>query len=152
MVWQVQKKFIKRMPDHLHMEFGLFKRTSYEIPIKRISSIIVQRPVFSRISKRCFVDIINIGMGDEKEENTRLLLSIPEKHLPELLHRLLPEFDAYFTESDTAPIRPPKAIWWKKIINDEGHSHSTTFRVSVMIDNSFFSVFTVTKKYENVRQ
>lgn len=45
---------IKRMPDHLHMEFGLFKRTSYEIPIKRISSIIVQRPVFSRISKRCF--------------------------------------------------------------------------------------------------
>ena len=107
---------IKRMPDHLHMEFGLFKRTSYEIPIKRISSIIVQRPVFSRISKRCFVDIINIGMGDEKEENTRLLLSIPEKHLPELLHRLLPEFDAYFTESDTAPIRPPKAIWWKKII------------------------------------
>ena len=36
--------------------------------------------------------------------------------------------------------------------NDEGHSHSTTFRVSVMIDNSFFSVFTVTKKYENVRQ
>lgn len=106
---------IKRMPDHLHMEFGLFKRTSYEIPIKRISSIIVQRPVFSRISKRCFVDIINIGMGDEKEENTRLLLSIPEKHLPELLHRLLPEFDAYFTESDTAPIRPPKAIWWKKI-------------------------------------
>lgn len=108
---------IKRMPDHLHMEFGLFKRTSYEIPIKRISSIIVQRPVFSRISKRCFVDIINIGMGDEKEENTRLLLSIPEKHLPELLHRLLPEFDAYFTESDTAPIRPPKAIWWKKIID-----------------------------------
>lgn len=107
---------IKRMPDHLHMEFGLFKRTSYEIPIKRISSIIVQRPVFSRISKRCFVDIINIGMGDEKEENTRLLLSIPEKHLPELLHRLLPEFDAYFTESDTAPICPPKAIWWKKII------------------------------------
>ena len=107
---------IKRMPDHLHMEFGLFKRTSYEIPIKRISSIIVQRPVFSRISKRCFVDVINIGMGDEKEENTRLLLSIPEKHLPELLHRLLPEFDAYFTESDTAPIRPPKAIWWKKII------------------------------------
>lgn len=107
---------IKRMPDHLHMEFGLFKRTSYEIPIKRISSIIVQRPVFSRISKRCFVDIINIGMGDEKEENTRLLLSIPEKHLPELLHRLLPEFDAYFTESDTASIRPPKAIWWKKII------------------------------------
>ena len=56
-------------------------------------------------------------MGDEKEENTRLLLSIPEKHLPELLHRLLPEFDAYFTESDTAPIRPPKAIWWKKIID-----------------------------------
>lgn len=108
---------IKRMPDHLHMEFGLFKRTSYEIPIKRISSIIVQRPVFSRISKRRFVDIINIGMGDEKEENTRLLLSIPEKHLPELLHRLLPEFDAYFTESDTAPIRPPKAIWWKKIID-----------------------------------
>ena len=108
---------IKRMPDHLHMEFGLFKRTSYEIPIKRISSIIVQRPVFSRISKRCFVDIINIGMGDEKEENTRLLLSIPEKHLPELLHRLLPEFDAYFTESDTAPIRPPKAIWRKKIID-----------------------------------
>ena len=108
---------IKRMPDHLHMEFGLFKRTSYEIPIKRISSIIVQRPVFSRISKRCFVDIINIGMGDEKEENTRLLLSIPEKHLPELLHRLLPEVDAYFTESDTAPIRPPKAIWWKKIID-----------------------------------
>lgn len=108
---------IKRMPDHLHMEFGLFKRTSYEIPIKRISSIIVQRPVFSRISKRCFVDIINIGMGDEKEENTRLLLSIPEKHLPELLHRLLPEFDAYFTESDTALIRPPKAIWWKKIID-----------------------------------
>ena len=36
--------------------------------------------------------------------------------------------------------------------NDEGHSHSTTFRVSVMIDNSFFSVFTVTEKYENVRQ
>lgn len=108
---------IKRMPDHLHMEFGLFKRTSYEIPIKRISSIIVQRPVFSRISKRCFVDIINIGMGDEKEENTRLLLSIPEKHLPELLHRLLPEFDAYFTESDTAPIRPPKAIWRKMIID-----------------------------------
>ena len=108
---------IKRMPDHLHMEFGLCKRTSYEIPIKRISSIIVQLPVFSRISKRCFVDIINIGMGDEKEENTRLLLSIPEKHLPELLHRLLPEFDAYFTESDTAPIRPPKAIWWKKIID-----------------------------------
>ncbi|OKZ63259.1 MAG: hypothetical protein BHW05_07130 [Clostridium sp. 42_12] len=108
---------IKRMPDHLHMEFGLFKRTSYEIPIKRISSIIVQRPVFSRISRRCFVDIINIGMGDEKEENTRLLLSIPEKHLPELLHRLLPEFDAYFTESDTAPIRPPKAIWLKKIID-----------------------------------
>ena len=30
---------IKRMPDHLHMEFGLFKRTSYEIPIKHTSVI-----------------------------------------------------------------------------------------------------------------
>lgn len=103
-----------RINNRIQIEFGLFKRNSYEIPINRINSIVIQKSVISRITHRSCVDLINVGIGDEKEESTRLLLSVNDKYLGEVLHRVLPEFDEYFqTTPGAEDIRPPKAIWWK---------------------------------------
>lgn len=104
----------QRIDDRIQIEFGLFKQGSYEVPVERINSIIIQKSVISRLTRRCCVDLINVGIGDEKGENTRLLLSIPDKHLAEILHRLLPEFDDYFDdEAVSDSIRQPHKIWWK---------------------------------------
>lgn len=104
----------QRIEDRIRIEFGMFERNSYEVPVSRINSIVIQKSLISRLTKRCCVDLINVGIGDEKEESTRLLLSIPDKHLAEILHRVLPEFDDYFQENpDAEQICPPKKIWWK---------------------------------------
>ena len=104
----------QRIDGRIQIEFGLFKQGSYEVPIERINSIVIQKSVISRLTRRCCVDLINVGIGDEKGENMRLLLSIPDKYLAEVLHRLLPEFDDYFDDEATSgSIRQPHKIWWK---------------------------------------
>lgn len=103
-----------RVKNRIQIEFGLFKRSSYEIPINRINAIVIQKSVISRITHRCCVDLINVGIGDENEEKSRLLLSVPDKHLREMFNRLLPEFDEYFQIApNSEKIRQPKRVWWK---------------------------------------
>lgn len=106
----------RRRGDTIQLAFGLFKQRSYEIPVNRIHSIIINRPLLSRLFKRCYVNLVCVGVGDEKEENVRLLLSIQEKYVAEALHRLLPEFDAYFQQQqETLQLRPPKRIWFRHL-------------------------------------
>lgn len=106
----------RRRGDTIQLAFGLFKQRSYEIPVNRIHSIIISRPLLSRLFKRCYVDLVCVGVGDEKEENVRLLLSIQEKYVAEALHRLLPEFDAYFQKQQGGlQLRAPKRIWFRHL-------------------------------------
>lgn len=106
----------RRRGNTIQLSFGLFKQRSYEIPVNRIHSIIISRPLLSRLFKRCYVDLVCVGVGDEKDENVRLLLSIQEKYVAEALHRLLPEFDAYFQQQqESLQLRPPKRIWFRHL-------------------------------------
>lgn len=104
----------RRIDNRIQIEFGLLKRISYEIPVNRINSIVINKSVISRFTHHSCVDLINVGIGDEKEENTRLLLSVPDKYLAEVMHRILPEFDEFFQiNSKSEHIRQPREIWWK---------------------------------------
>lgn len=98
--WDIAKNFvkyynfkIKRAENKLHIRYGYFKKVNYTIPIDKISALKLRQSLLGRINHRYMAEIINIGMGDDKEENQSFLLPYCKKNaLREDLKKLLPEF------------------------------------------------------------
>ncbi len=106
----------RREGDRIHMQYGLLKKYSYDIPVKRINSVIVTKSVISRLCKRSCVELVNVGLGDDDEESAMLLLSVKDSQIYDCLRTLLPEFAEYFDGSTAEEImRQPKKIWFSNL-------------------------------------
>ncbi len=102
----------RREGDRIHLQYGLLKKYSYDIPVKRINSVIATKSVISRLCKRSCVELVNVGLGDENQESVKLLLSVKDSQIYDCLRTLLPEFAGYFDGSTAEEIvRQPKKIW-----------------------------------------
>lgn len=82
----------KRSKDMIYLEYGLLKKKTYTIPLDKINAVKIVQPLISRILKKYSVEIVNVGMGDEKNESAQLTLSCSKKEVEKYITLLLPEY------------------------------------------------------------
>lgn len=121
-VWDTVKDFIKyyqyqvtRKSDKIYISYGLLKKVSYVIPVKRIHGVTVRQTWIARIFKRYRVELINVGMGDDDEEKDAFFL-LYQSHADviEKMQKLLPEF----AEAMELPLqRQKKSVIFLKAIS-----------------------------------
>ncbi len=78
----------------LMIHYGFFRKQDYTIPINRIHALRILEPPIARLTGRCEVQLVCIGVGDSKEELTQLSLCRKKTALPPYLQELLPEFSS----------------------------------------------------------
>ena len=114
--WSILKEFFKylnfrteRKGDKIFLNYGLFKKIAYSVPVNKINGIRLTQTPIARMGKRYMVEIINVGMDDnENEANTFFLPYSKVEKLKKQLHTLIPEFDGALEIKEE---RQSKAIW-----------------------------------------
>lgn len=114
--WDTLKDFIryydfrvKRSNDKLYIRYGFLKKAEYIIPVDKIQALRIRQSMVARIGRRYMAEIINIGMGDDKEEkNSFLILYCTEEELRRQVNLLLPE---YAEALDVRTEGMPAAVW-----------------------------------------
>ncbi|HJD47238.1 MAG TPA: PH domain-containing protein [Candidatus Mediterraneibacter norfolkensis] len=115
-LWDTVKDFIryydfraKRRGDKIYIKYGFLKKMEYTIPVDKIQALKIRQSFVARIFHRYMAEIVNVGMGDEKEEqNSFLILYVPEEKMREQLELLLLEFAP---AADQKVERLPAAVW-----------------------------------------
>lgn len=115
-LWDTVKDFIryydfraKRLDDKIYIKYGFFKKAEYTIPVDKIQALKIRQSFLARIGHRYMAEIVNVGMGDDKEEqHSFLVLYCTEEKMRERLSLLLPEF----ASSASQPVdRLPASVW-----------------------------------------
>lgn len=114
--WSIVKEFFKylnfkieRKKDKVFLNYGLFKKIAYSVPVDKINGIRLTQTPIARMAKRYMVEIINVGMDDnENEVNTFFLPYSKVEQIKEQLHILIPEFDGALEIKEE---KQPKEIW-----------------------------------------
>lgn len=115
-LWDTVKDFVryydfraKRRGDKIYIKYGFFKKSEYTIPVDKIQGLKIRQSFLARIGHRYMAEIVNVGMGDDQEEqHSFLLLYCTEEKLKERLSLLLPEFAA---SVDQPAERLPASVW-----------------------------------------
>ena len=115
-LWDTVKDFIryydfraKRREDKIYIKYGFLKKMEYTIPVDKIQALKIRQSFVARIFRRYMAEIVNVGMGDEKEEqNSFLILYTTEEKLKGQLELLLPEFAPTAGQKTE---RLPAAVW-----------------------------------------
>ncbi len=84
---------VKREDEKILISYGYFTKKKHTIPINKINGIKVVKPVLARCFKMSCIEIINVGMKEEKEEISIILPLLPNDEIKNKLNTLLPEFN-----------------------------------------------------------
>ena len=115
-LWDTVKDFVryydfraKRLGDKIYIKYGFFKKVEYTIPVDKIQALKIRQSFLARIGHRYMAEIVNVGIGDDKEEqHSFLVLYCTEEKLAEKLSLLLPEF----ASSVEQPVENlPVSVW-----------------------------------------
>lgn len=112
----------KRQENKIYLTYGLLKKRRYVLSVDKINAVEVVSPLVSRIFGRQYIKLVCIGVGDEQNENSMLLLSETKKDMEEKLSILLPEFtweNVTIHKRDRLSIFseiPKKIIWFAILI------------------------------------
>lgn len=82
----------RRHENKIYLTHGFFKKRQYTIAVDKINAVKLESPLVSRVLGRQFVKVICVGVGDEENENSMLLLSEKTSDMKKKLSVLLPEF------------------------------------------------------------
>lgn len=115
-LWDTVKDFIryydfraKRRNDKICIKYGFLKKVEYTIPVDKIQALKIRQSFLGRLGHRYMAEIINVGMGDEKDEQCSFLLPYcRENKLKERLDLLLPEFVPAVDQEEE---RMPLSVW-----------------------------------------
>ena len=115
-LWDTVKDFVryydfraKRLDDKIYIKYGFFKKVEYTIPVDKIQALKIRQSLLARIGHRYMAEIVNVGMGDDKEEqHSFLVLYCTEEKLGERLSLLLPEFASCVEQRVD---RLPASVW-----------------------------------------
>lgn len=91
---------VKRYPDHIHIEYGLFNLKDFTIPIENISSVACHKSIIARIFGYKCLTLDAIGYGNEVNENRLLSLYMKNDSINTFMERVIPEFTLDEDESD----------------------------------------------------
>ncbi len=97
----------KRCQDKIYVSYGLFKKKSYVVPVDKINAVTLKYTFISRLCRKAYVKVINIGGQGEEADGMKLLLADSYEGLGSKLQMLLPEFQ--LPETDRL-MRPPKRL------------------------------------------
>lgn len=115
-LWDTVKDFVryydfraKRLGDKIYIKYGFFKKVEYTIPVDKIQALKIRQSFIARIGRRYMAEIVNVGMGDDQEEqHSFLVLYCTEEQLKARLTLLLPEFA---TSVEQPVDRLPASAW-----------------------------------------
>lgn len=115
-LWDTVKDFVryydfraKRRENKIYIRYGFLKKVEYTVPVDKIQALRFRQSFVARLGHRYMAEIINVGMGDDKEEqNSFLILYAAEKKLKERLAVLLPEF---LEAAEQKVERQPASVW-----------------------------------------
>lgn len=86
----------KRFQNKIYLRYGLFKKVNYAIPVSKINAVCLNQTLIARICRRYSVELVNVGMGDENQEESSFLLWFNSlEQIREYLNILLPEFEMW---------------------------------------------------------
>lgn len=99
-VWNIVKDFIRyfefsaqRKGDEIYIRYGILKRVEYTIPVDKIQALKINQTLIARMAGMYMAELINIGIGDDKEEKQSFfILYGKKKDVEEKIEKLLPEF------------------------------------------------------------
>lgn len=83
---------VKRYPDHIHINYGLFKARDFTIPIENISSVGYQKSFIGSILGYRYLTLDAIGYGNEENESRLLSLYMKDEFVGDFMERIIPEF------------------------------------------------------------
>lgn len=83
---------VKRYPDHIHINYGLFKARDFTIPIENISSVGYQKSFIGSILGYRYLTLDAIGYGNEENESRLLSLYMKDEFVGDFMDRIIPEF------------------------------------------------------------
>ena len=83
---------VKRYPDHIHINYGLFKARDFTIPIENISSVGYQKSFIGSILGYRYLTLDAIGYGNEENESRILSLYMKDESVGDFMDRIIPEF------------------------------------------------------------
>lgn len=114
-LWDILKNFIKyygfkavRKNNTLYIQYGLLKKVNYQIPTDQIQAFKLKQTLISRICKKYMAEIINVGIGDEKGEQSFLFPYCDQRKAQVYLETLLPEFKDVLK----VKVHPqPRSVW-----------------------------------------
>ncbi len=114
--WDIMQGFfryfnfkVSRKNDKIYLQYGLFKRVSYTIPVEKINAVkLVQSPQ-ARILDMYMAELINVGMNDdEKEGKAFFLLYGKRDRIVKQMEELLPKFSGCM---EMGTVRQPRCVW-----------------------------------------
>ena len=83
---------VAREGDTVVVRYGLINLKNYTMPVRNIHSIIVRQNLLQQILGKCSVEMVSVGYGDEKTENSLLFPIIQRGKLDWLINEVLPEY------------------------------------------------------------
>jgi uncharacterized membrane protein YdbT with pleckstrin-like domain len=83
---------VYRSGNKLYLTYGLFNKREYVIPVEKINAVVIHQNLMARIMKRQYVELVCIGLGDEKKEGTQIMLASTMEELEANMKLLLPEY------------------------------------------------------------
>ena len=105
---------VKRNKNKIYMKYGLFKQVDFSIPVDMVNAVVIHQTAIARIFRKYSAEMVNVGMGDEGENDAYFCLYGSKKHLKETMETILPEFsDAVNMQIE----KQPKAVWVHYIKN-----------------------------------
>lgn len=133
LIWNCIKNYIKmfnfsvrRENDKIGIKYGMLKQIEFSVPVDKINAIVIHQTLIARLFKKYSAEMVNVGMGDEKEEDTYFCLYGSKEHLVETIKNILPEFaDALDVEIEKQPksailIKFIGVIMWMVILSAVG--------------------------------
>lgn len=83
---------VAREGDTVVVRYGLINLKNYTMPVRNIHSVIVRQNLLQQILGKCSVEMVSVGYGDEKTENSLLFPIIQRSKLDWLIQEVLPEY------------------------------------------------------------
>ena len=119
MLWKILREFlrylefsIERHGDKVYLSYGIIKRVNYFIPIDKINAVRLNQTMLARLGKRYMVEVVNVGMGNDEEEQHSFFLPYSKKEkITEQLRILLPEFDIDLEKEEEKQSKGVFAVW-----------------------------------------
>lgn len=109
---------LEKSGNYLHVSYGLIASQHFALPLDKTNAMIINRPALARMFNLCSGEIINIGMGDARDNQAPLFcLLLSPKRVYEIIIAIAPQYAAALPEGDSSPLqRSPKPALWPVLL------------------------------------